>query len=285
MAVFETGAISLSSVANTTAGVRLIASAKATPNSTASASGKIVAIVKAGLSVSSTASQSVNRTITRKYVSTSLATNGAVVGDSRKYKTVRAVLDGVSSVAAFYSDRDTYKELYDYLPRYYEEVRKVDVMVQTQSNEVTRLRELTTDLFRQFYVNTATYGLDRWETNSGLNESNRNYQERRDYVNSKLRGTGTVTKALIKAVVDAFFECEVTENNGEFIIAIKLVGKRGIPSNLADIERAINDIIPAHLGITFKFTWLPWSEVDESGLIWNEADTFTWDDLETAFLV
>jgi Uncharacterised protein conserved in bacteria (DUF2313) len=285
MAVIETGAISLNSVANTTAGVLKLMSANATPISAASLSGKVIAIVKAGLSASSSATQSVNNLVTRKYVSTSVSADGLVVGDSHKYKTVRGVLAAVSSLTVFYTDRDTYKELSDYLPKYYEDIRKVSTMIKTQSNEATRIRELLTELFRQFYVNTATYGLNRWESNSGLQESERSYSERRDYVNSKLRGTGTVTKALIKAVVDAFYTCEVTELNGEFLVEIKLVGKRGIPSNLADIERAINDIIPAHLGITFKFTWLPWSEVEQASLTWDQADTYDWNGLETAFLV
>ncbi|MCL6615562.1 MAG: YmfQ family protein, partial [Anoxybacillus ayderensis] len=73
-----------------------------------------------------------------------------------------------------------------------------------------------------------------------------------------LRGIGTVTVALIKNVAESWYngEVEVTEQPSLYTVKIKFVSKLGVPSNLADIQNALREIIPAHLAINFEFSYL-----------------------------
>lgn len=143
------------------------------------------------------------------------------------------------------------------------------------------------DVRDQFFIDTATWSLSRWEKICNIKtDESKPYSQRRSLIKSRLRGIGTVTVALVKDVSESFVngECDVVQFSSEYRIEITFVGSRGRPENQADIEKALRDIVPAHLGINYKFTYISWDEIEANGMTFDTMDTYTWDGLERAFL-
>ena len=172
--------------------------------------------------------------------------------------------------------------LLSYMPRYYRTSKVIDNINTANSSELTKFTERLDNTLDQFFVDTADYTLDRWEKELGI-EVNNNYDInfRRSRIKSKLRGQGTVTINLIKNVSETFSngEVDVIEDNPSYSFMIKFVGTRGVPPNLDDLKKAIEDIKPAHLAVTYAFTYTVWKEV--KAITWGEVKTGTWGDLKT----
>lgn len=183
------------------------------------------------------------------------------------------------------SDRQSARLMLDALPKYYDESKIVVNLMEQEGAEIDLLHGRIQDVLNQFFIDKATWGLDYWETVCGI-PVNRNKpdDQRISVIKSKLRGAGTVTLATIKNVVDSFEngEISVQENFGNYEVIITFIGKRGVPPNLKDVEQAVREIMPAHLGILFKFTYLTWNELDAANLTWDalEALGMDWDHLE-----
>lgn len=63
---------------------------------------------------------------------------------------------------------------------------------------------------------------------------------------------------------------------------ITFIGTRGKPPNEADMRQVLREIIPAHLELEFRYTYLIWDELDAADLTWDELEAMhmTWDQLE-----
>jgi hypothetical protein len=160
--------------------------------------------------------------------------------------------------------RDIQRDMFDYLPKEYEDYRESHAIIVTEAAEFESLNDEIADVLAQFFVDTATWGLANWErlVNVTVDES-KPIDQRRSVIKSKLRGVGTVTVGLIKNVAESYSngEVAVTESASTYTISIKFVGKLGVPPNMADIQQALRDIIPAHLAINYEFTYVLYDEL------------------------
>lgn len=184
-------------------------------------------------------------------------------------------------------NRDINRDMYDYLPKYYHELKEAQAIIDSESIEVEALNNDIKDVLSQFFVDTATWGLSRWEYIVGIRvDESKPIDQRRSQIKSALRGAGTTTVALIKNVAESFQngEVEVGEDNANYEVIITFVGNRGIPPNMTDVYNAIDKIIPAHIKARYKFTYLAWSELDNANISFNTLDTYRWDDLEVSTL-
>ena len=103
--------------------------------------------------------------------------------------------------------------------------------------------------------------------------------ERRSNIKAKLRGYGTVGATLIKTIVDSYTNggVDVTFDGGKIHIIFN--DTKGIPSNIDDVYKILEDTKPAHLDIVYKFIYTVWKEL--INMTWNSLSTFTWDELKT----
>jgi hypothetical protein len=154
----------------------------------------------------------------------------------------------------------------------------------SEDKQFLRIDTNIDDIRLQLSVDTATWGLEIYESELGIRtDTTKSLLERRSVIKSKMRGHGKVDSTLIKLVVDAFTQgSEEVSFTGT--IHIKFVSVRGVPDSINEIETSLNEIIPAHLGILFEYTYLTWDELDGALKTWNDIDSYTWDQLETAFL-
>ncbi|UKS30145.1 YmfQ family protein [Paenibacillus sp. HWE-109] len=173
-----------------------------------------------------------------------------------------------------------------YLPNYYEGSRIVGNLLNVEGAEVASLNANVADVLAQFYVDTATWGLANWERICGLpTDGLKPIEQRRSVIKSKLRGVGTVNAAMIKNVAEAYDngEVRVTEDNAHYTVSITFISNHGVPANLADIQAALREIVPAHLAINFAFTYMTWSALDAHAFTWGtlSANNYTWAQFES----
>jgi len=176
------------------------------------------------------------------------------------------------------------RAMHDYLPLYYSDVKPVRNIVDREAEEVAALNAAIDDVLAQFFIGAATWGLARWEDIFAIpTDPLKPAEQRRSVIKSKLRGVGTVTRALIEQVAEAYDngDVEVTEEYADYNVTITFVSTLGIPPNLDDIKAAIREILPAHLAVDFVFRFYTYAELVASGMTYGglAATGRTYDEL------
>lgn len=167
-------------------------------------------------------------------------------------------------------------------PVYYETSRVFKAVLQAIGPELDTIRPGVVEVLDQFFVPTATWGLDTWEKDLGLSSyTGKPDDQRRSRIISKMRGFGTVNVKLIKSIAEAYSNstCDITKHPDIDSVTIKFVDTLGIPPNLDDLKAAINEVLPAHIVVTYEFTYTVWSQVKK--LTWEAVKTSTWGELKT----
>lgn len=144
------------------------------------------------------------------------------------------------------------------MPTYYRTSKIIENLSAANAAELTTFKSSLENLLDQFFIDTADTSLERWETELGITVDNtKNINYRRSVIKSKLRGSGTATITLIKNVSASFSngEVDVIEDNANYTFTIKFVGTLGTPPNMNDLEKAIEEIKPAHLAYTFEYVY------------------------------
>lgn len=172
-----------------------------------------------------------------------------------------------------------------YLPRYYDSSRVVRALNQGRGEEIDKLRQSLNETLDQFFVNTATWGLDTWEEELGLPVTPAQPEpERRDKIRSRLRGYGTCTIKLVKQVAESYDNgsVDVIEDQAGYIVIIKFVDTQGVPPNIDDLKAAVRAVVPAHLDLQYEYAYFIWDELDAKNWTWDQLDALalTWDQLE-----
>jgi chorismate mutase len=167
-------------------------------------------------------------------------------------------------------------------PEIFREIKEYIEIFNVQGEEINRVYGAIAEALDQCFVSTATRALERWEKMLAIPVDNaKETAYRRDVILSKIKGGGTVTPALIKTVAESYNngEVDVIEHPETYSFEVKFIGTRGIPPNLSDLQNAIHELKPAHLAVTYTFTYTTWGEVKQT--TWAVVKTGTWEDLKT----
>ncbi|CAM3640987.1 putative phage tail protein [Mesobacillus zeae] len=211
--------------------------------------------------------------------------------------------------------RDIKRAMFDYLPKYYEELRESEAIINAKAAAYLRLMYDIDDVMEQMFIDKASWGLALWEKLLGikigashsvwkvLEDIRPVFEEieemdwtsfedtfvvdrsgRRSTIKSRIRGFGSVNVALLKSVCESYVggEVEVSESPDAHKVTIKFIDSRGIPSNIDDLKAAVAEIMPAHLVVEYTYRYLSWDEYDAFSWAWDTLDAkqFTHDQLE-----
>jgi hypothetical protein len=171
------------------------------------------------------------------------------------------------------------------VPQYYHENYDAMEIWRSGNRELALNANQIDDVMNQLFIDEATWGLSAWETMLGLpNGSALTYEERRGNIKAKLRSNSVVTKERLVEIANSYQQgtIQVTEKVNNYEIEIKFVSIYGIPSNVEHFQKAIREILPAHLEATYVYTYLTWNELGALNKTWNELDilNMTWDEFE-----
>lgn len=153
-------------------------------------------------------------------------------------------------------------------------------IINSIDNEIQRLQNTVALTENQFFVVLADRDIQKYEQDVGLiSDVVADIETRRGRILSKLRGTGTVTKTMMKNVAASFVngDIEITEYPPEYCFAVKFTSRTGVPYNISDIQKMIEEIKPAHLAVEYIFTYRLWQDILESLNNWENVNSHTWD--------
>lgn len=169
--------------------------------------------------------------------------------------------------------------LTDRLPDHYRDCPPVAELERVLGLESGSLSQAEADTLAQLWVDTATWGLDLWETWCGLPVDRSGlYSARRGRIKAKLRGQGATTAETIADVVASFgFQPEqvsVIEHAASCQFEVVLSGLAAIPEDLDGPSAAVDEIKPTHLAwwFTFELSRLL-TEVRTGGAFWTIQET------------
>lgn len=171
-------------------------------------------------------------------------------------------------------------DLMSYLPEYYQNVVEMKTIQEIASDELGLFLWAINDVLNQCFVDTATWGLSLWESELGLiTDATKSYERRREQIKAKIRGSGTTTKQMIIDTAAAFSggEVDVIEYPAESRFEVQFIGTKGIPPNMPGFMAMIEQIKPAHLAYSFKYSYTWWDSLEH--LTWNDVRGMTWNEI------
>ena len=146
--------------------------------------------------------------------------------------------------------RDSKPNLTQYIPEFMRTDETIKNVLQAESNEHEKERLMLIDILNQFFVDSSTWGLDKYEEILDIkSNANLDFTQRRNQVLLKLQTHNTSTVdymiKLVKRYMSENAEVTIQEYNNENRFTI--VTKNGSINYSQDMINAIDTYKPAHL--------------------------------------
>lgn len=152
----------------------------------------------------------------------------------------------------------------DYLPDYYQGVIEMEEIAKAVDIKIEEIENAILDTLNQAHIETATWGLAKWEKDLAVTTiEGKPLDQRRSVLIAKRRGYGKVSASMLKSVAESY------ENGRIDVVVYYLAGQiditfndnLGTPPNIQDVMNAINQIKPAHYGVAYHYRYLRVAEV------------------------
>lgn len=123
--------------------------------------------------------------------------------------------------------------------------------------EANSINDEVENTLNQFFVDSATFGLDYWEKMLGISKNNNDIQTRRENIKAKMRSRGVSSFKLIKNICEAYSngEVEINVDHSNYSFEIIFVSTIGVPLSFDELDKVINEIKPCHLAHSYKFNY------------------------------
>lgn len=149
--------------------------------------------------------------------------------------------------------RDDVVNIMRYLPEYITKDVEIKSVLDTGSEEHEQMRLSIDDMFKQFFISTATWGLTNWERVLALKPSSGDsYQTRRNRILLYLQSHQTSTVEYLEKLSDRHITggtSRIVEHNTGNYFNIYIDGDiKNVKIDVAGIHEAIDIYKPAHLG-------------------------------------
>ncbi|MFB5877107.1 putative phage tail protein [Clostridioides difficile] len=145
-------------------------------------------------------------------------------------------------------------KLIDYLPSFAN--NEIDIQIQEAlENELLTLIDEKDDLLEQFFIDTATWGLDDWENLLSIKVNYKlDFDTRRSNIKAKMRGKGTTTIEVIKAISEAYTKTNVDVEvfSNLFSFTLSFITNDCSYNTILELDKKIEEIKPAHLEHKFE---------------------------------
>lgn len=148
--------------------------------------------------------------------------------------------------------RQTPPDVMRYLPQFLKKDEHFAKIQEALSMEHEKQRQAIIDIAKQFFVDTATWGLSSWERVYATNPpADADITLRRSLIKAKMLGAQTITKKNLENIVNQFTSNKkgyVCEDTGPGCLTVMLPGSIKYLQQLSVI---LNSVLPAHLNYNF----------------------------------
>ena len=98
----------------------------------------------------------------------------------------------------------------------------------------------------------------------------------------RIGGDSFTTDAVSDTAAGCGLGVSLTEPDEPETVEVQFRNVRGIPEGFDEIARIVQDILPAHVEIAYKFLFQTWARLNARRLAWSELHRrgVTWDELE-----
>ena len=153
-----------------------------------------------------------------------------------------------------------YNELTQYVPKRYwgnDEIQKL--IYEKLTDRLNWLEGIFEEIVNNAYIKDMNEeALSKLEKEFKIKpDEEMTLEDRKDFLLSILRGIGVTNVEKLKTIAKTY-ECgdiEVIQNYSSYSIIIKFVSILGIPKRLNDLKKAIEKVVPCHLGISYEFKY------------------------------
>lgn len=131
-------------------------------------------------------------------------------------------------------------------------------LLESENDELSKIDNLMSSLLDEITPNRANTWLSDWEELLAIeNPEGQTTDERQATIVSKLRSSGTLTRKRLKEIALSFKngEVEFIEDIANFSFVVKFTSTLGKPPNFNDFMKAVEETVPAHLSVTYEFTY------------------------------
>lgn len=140
------------------------------------------------------------------------------------------------------------ERILQYLPEYYRSSKVMGAIADAQGTELELLYTALDEILAQFFIDTATWGLDYWDEFLGLKTAAYPLEERRRLLKSKLTMQPPVTRERLKKLLEGVADsADVIEHHEEYSFDVVLLVKTKLKTTFEKILEQIEDNKPAHL--------------------------------------
>lgn len=175
------------------------------------------------------------------------------------------------------------------VPGYHLACAQSRALIETLADASLEAKAALYDVMDQLFVETATWGLDLWEQQVGI-ETDRglSHESRRGAIKQKLVASGQTTSEMVRQLAETITGYEARVHiNQDYSFSLEFLGEK---TELADIDveelrSVVEQIKPAHL--RFIITGITWNDLESMGLTWQwfEDNQITWAGLESKFCI
>ena len=167
------------------------------------------------------------------------------------------------------------------LPSFYENdiVKFIQNALGVEADSINNTVENT---LNQFFVDSATFGLDKWEKMLGISKNIFDYQTRRENIKAKMRSRGTTSIEVIKNICEAYLNgiVEINVNHSNYSFEISFISTIGVPLSFEEMDRVVNEIKPCHLAHSYKFNYNTHSDI--SNYTHEQLANYTHDEIRNS---
>lgn len=144
------------------------------------------------------------------------------------------------------------------------------------------MEEILEELERESDLTRAeSWGLACWRQLFGLLPAAGDAEQLRESICALLRiGADNAT---LNAIRDTLSGCGLTvtvEEGTAGTVVVSFPGIAGMPDHFEALKANIEEILPAHVGVEYRFDYITWAKLESYGWTFGDLNTMTWDALE-----
>lgn len=142
-----------------------------------------------------------------------------------------------------------------YVSPIYEQSKVIQSIFEAIGYEWDTAELLANDILKQFFPQTATWGLIYWEEAVNVvNNPTEEIERRRRKVIAKLQSRYAINPKRMALILKNYTGADIliTEDIAPYTFEVKLTGREGFPKSLEDLYNEVKKIKPSHLSVKYK---------------------------------